>query len=99
MEGSRNIVGSHVMRIRNQKGWSQADLAAACQRLGWDISRGVVARIEGGVRWVCDSELLHLAEILAVPVPELFPPEHRHLFRLVEKSGSSAEGQPKHRKA
>lgn len=68
------------MRIRVQKGWSQSELAAACQRLGWDVSRGVIARIEGKVRWVADSELLSLARALSVLVPDLFPANKRHLF-------------------
>jgi transcriptional regulator with XRE-family HTH domain len=80
MEDPRNIVGPQIMRIRTKIGWSQSDFAAACQRSGWDVSRGVIARIEGGVRWVADAELLHLARVLSVPVPELFPPSERHLF-------------------
>jgi len=80
MEDPRNIVAPQVIRLRTERGWSQSDFAAACQRIGWDVSRGVIARIEGGVRWVADAELLQLARVLAVPVPELFPPRDRHLF-------------------
>ena len=80
MEDPRNIVGPQVMRLRTQKGWSQSDFAAACQRIGWDVSRGVIARIEGGIRWVADAEVLQLARVLSVSVPELFPQNDRHLF-------------------
>lgn len=80
MKDERNIVGPQVMRIRNQKGWSQEYFAAACQRAGWDVSRGVVARIEGGVRWVADFELLELARVLAVSVPELYPANKQRYF-------------------
>ena len=73
MDASRNIVGPQVMQLRNGRGWSQAKFASVCQLRGWDVSRGVVARIEGGVRWVADFELLELAGALEVPVPDLFP--------------------------
>lgn len=80
MDAPRNIVGRQVMLIRNERGWSQEKLAAVCQIKGWDISRGVVARIEGGVRWVADFEVLKLASALRVPVPELYPKRNRGAF-------------------
>lgn len=80
MEASRNIVGPQVAAIRDQLGWSQSKLAAVCQLQGWDISRGVIARIEGQVKWVCDTELLELAKALRVSVPELFPKKHQRAF-------------------
>jgi transcriptional regulator with XRE-family HTH domain len=80
MEAPRNIVGPQVMRLRNTRGWSQEQMAAACQLKGWDVSRGVIARIEGGVRWVADFELLELAAILQVPVPDLYPADKRDAF-------------------
>ena len=81
METPRNIVGPQVMQLRNRKDWSQEKLASACQIQGWDISRGVVARIEGGVRWVADFELLELAGALKVPVQDLYPKKNRSSFK------------------
>jgi transcriptional regulator with XRE-family HTH domain len=81
MDASRNIVGPQVMQLRNGRGWSQDKFASVCQLRGWDVSRGVVARIEGGVRWVADFELLELAGALEVPVPDLFPEKNRAAFR------------------
>lgn len=80
MGAPRNIVGPQVMRIRSGKNMSQADLAAACQLRGWDVSRGVIARIEGRVRWVADSELIKLAHALKVPVSALFPLRLQRFF-------------------
>lgn len=80
MEAPRNIVGPQVMRIRSTKGMSQNDLAVACQLAGWDVSRGVIARIEGGVRWIADFELIELAKALKVPIPELYPPDAKSYF-------------------
>ncbi len=69
----KNIVGAQVRKLRDQRGWSQAEFAAKCQRNGWDISRGIVAGIEGRVRWVGDCELVLLARALGVPVTDLLP--------------------------
>lgn len=81
MDAPRNIVGPQVSHLRNERGWSQAKLASVCQLNGWDISRGVVARIEGGVRWVADFEVLDLAKALRVSVPALYPRRNRNAFR------------------
>lgn len=80
MDAPRNIVGPQIAALRNQLGWSQSKLAAVCQLGGWDVSRGVIARVEGQVKWVCDTELLHLAKALKVGVPELFPRSDRKFF-------------------
>ena len=71
MDASRNIVGPQIMQLRNERGWSQEKFASVCQLRGWDVSRGVVARIESGIRWVADFELLKLADALKVAVPDL----------------------------
>lgn len=73
MPRPKNIVGPHVRRRRDQLGWSQSALAAKCQVAGWDISRGIVAAIEGRVRWVGDFELVMLARVLHVSPMELLP--------------------------
>jgi len=66
-------VGKQVGLIRKSLGWNQEQLAARCGVLGWDISRGTLAKIEAQVRKVTDTELLLLAKALKVPVGELFP--------------------------
>ena len=52
---------------------SQSELAARCQRSGWDVSRSVIAAIEGRVRWVADFEVLILGKILEIPPASLLP--------------------------
>jgi DNA-binding transcriptional regulator YiaG len=69
----KNIVGPQVSRLRSQMGLSQAAFAAKCQRKGWDISRGVVAAIEGQVRCVTDAEFVLLAQMLGAPLEALLP--------------------------
>jgi transcriptional regulator with XRE-family HTH domain len=72
MAARKNVTGEYVRRIRFQSGLSQAELAARCQRQGWDIDRFTIARIEAGSRWVGDSEVLELAKALRVPLLRLF---------------------------
>lgn len=68
-----NIIGKQVSRLRNQQGLSQDQLSAKYQRVGLDISRGTLAKIEAGIRCVSDQEILLLAKALEVSVAELFP--------------------------
>ena len=68
-----NVTGKQVSRLRNQLGLSQDQLSAKCQRVGLDISRGTLAKIEAGIRCVSDGEALLLAQALGVGVSELFP--------------------------
>ena len=43
----------------------------------WDISRGVIAAIEGGVRCVTDTEFVNLARALNIPLEALLPDKVR----------------------
>lgn len=72
-----NVTGKQVSRLRNQLGLSQDQLSAKCQRVGLDISRGTLAKIEAGIRCVSDGEALLLAQALGVGVSELFPKAKR----------------------
>lgn len=72
MSNRKNVVGPYVRRLRNQADLSQEELAARCQRQGWDIDRFTIARIEGGSRWVGDFELLELGKALRVSLLRLF---------------------------
>jgi len=62
-----------MRRQRVALGWSQANLAARCQLAGWDVSRGIIAAIEGRVRWVGDFEALVIARVLRTSLVSLFP--------------------------
>ena len=68
-----NIVGTQIRRLRCERGLSQPALAAKCQRLGWDVGRDIIARIEAQIRLVTDSELVFLARSLGVSMDALFP--------------------------
>ena len=62
-----------MRRHRVALGWSQNDFAIRCQLAGWDVSRGIVAAIEGRVRWVGDFEVMVLAHVLRTSIISLFP--------------------------
>ncbi len=61
---SQNLIGDRVRKLRETKNLTQDGLAGACQRLGWDVSRVTVAKIETGVRAVNDGEIVILAAVL-----------------------------------
>ena len=68
-----NIIGKQVSRLRNGLNISQEQLSARCQRVGLDISRGTLAKIESCVRCVSDQEAFLLGQALGVSVSDLFP--------------------------
>ena len=73
--GKKNVVGEQVRRLRSAKDWSQGTLAARCQLVGWDVSRGTLSKIEAGLRRVTDAEVFALAKVLGVQLADLFPAE------------------------
>ena len=73
MAPRRNIIGPQLRKLRYAAEMSQPELAAKCQRFGWDIERDTIAKIESGTRWVADAELVVLAKVLGVEINALFP--------------------------
>ena len=69
----RNVVGLEIRRLREEKGWSQADFARELQLAGWDVERTVLTKIELRRRCVTDYELLLLAKILKVTLNDFVP--------------------------
>ena len=73
MEHPLNIIGPRVRALREAAGLTQDQLAARCQRLGLDITRGTLAKVEASVRSVSDHEIPFIARALSVPLNALFP--------------------------
>ena len=74
MTGEQNIVGPQIRKIRYAKGWTQDMLAAKLATVAkWDISRGMLSKIEAGLRCVTDAELLCFSKVLKVEIRELYP--------------------------
>lgn len=80
MKDSQNLVGPQVRRLRNQRGWSQDQLAAQLNLTGWDISRATLSKIEAQLRCVTDGELLYLARALKVDMAALIPADVARRF-------------------
>lgn len=69
------IVARRLQGHRNEAGLTQADLAAAMQRCGFNNwTRVTVAETEGGSRKVSLDELLALAGLYSVPMIEFLVP-------------------------
>jgi hypothetical protein len=67
-------------------------LAARCEVLGWELSRGTLAKIEARVRCITDQELATLALALRINILDLYPKDtatalKRHLAADMEKKG------------
>ena len=71
MKKLRNLIGPKLRKLRSQKNLSQSELAARCQRIGWDVSRDMIAAMEGQVRCVTEIELVGLAIAFQVSATEL----------------------------
>src|SRR6266436_3952500 len=68
-----NVIGPHVRKLRDSKGWSQAALARKLQLLGWSLTRHSIAKLELQIRRVSDCELMFFARVLGVAPSDLFP--------------------------
>ena len=80
---NQNIVGPALLKLRNQKGWSQEQAAARAQCAGLNISRQMLANLETGRRGVSDLRLANLAKLYRCTFDELFP-EQYHAAKKVE---------------
>jgi len=62
----KNIVGRRVAEARKSRSprLTQEDLSGKLARLGIQVDRAAVAKIENGHRYVLDYELKALAEVL-----------------------------------
>ena len=95
MEHALNVVGPQLRLLRAVAGLTQDQLAARCQRLGLDITRGTLAKMETSVRSVSDHEIPFLARALKVPLAELFPPKLVALKRKVRNPSGAYRRPPK----
>jgi transcriptional regulator with XRE-family HTH domain len=67
----QNIFGPVIRELRDKKGMSQAQLVAKLNVMGWDLSRGTLAKIEAQIRCVADYEIPILAAGVGVAPSEL----------------------------
>ena len=70
-DGKNNLCGPRVTVLRKERKWSQRMLADKLQLAGLDLDKNAIQRIEAGLRFVTDIELLALSRVLEVPLPDL----------------------------
>jgi transcriptional regulator with XRE-family HTH domain len=58
--------------MRNQQGWSQAELAAKLQIKGWDCTRSWLAKIEARQVAVKDFELLYFRAVFGNALEDFY---------------------------
>ena len=68
----KNIVGIRIKAARKAAEFSQMRLAAEMQLLGIKIDRSTIAKLESGKRPATDIEIVAIAKILKVSIPQLF---------------------------
>jgi transcriptional regulator with XRE-family HTH domain len=71
MAEMQNIVGPVIRELRDKRKMSQAQLVAKLNLMGWDLSRGTLAKIEAQIRCVADYEIPILAAGVGVTPSEL----------------------------
>lgn len=81
-----NVVGNNVRRLRYGLDLTQDMFAARCGVIGWNLSRGTLAKIEAGLRCVTDAELWVLARALRCPVEKLYPDKPADIFEVVTRN-------------
>ena len=67
-----NRVGPKINELRQAKNWTQEQLAAKCNLIGFNLSQGTLAKIESKTRKVSDFEVELLAKVLQLDVSILF---------------------------
>lgn len=67
-----NVTGPKIRQLRETLGMTQDQLAARCQVLGLDLTRGTLAKIETQIRAVSDHELPFIARALKTSIDALF---------------------------
>ncbi len=89
MEQPRNIAGAEIRRLRDAKGISQQALASRVALMGYNLTRGTLAKIEAGIRSISDIELFLISHALNMETDRLRP---KDFFQKIKKG----EFQPFH---
>lgn len=70
--GSYNVIGSKIKRIRKLNNISQDQLCARLQVLGYNINRSDISKIENGKKFVADFEVYGFSKALKVTLEYLY---------------------------
>ncbi len=64
-------IGGNIRRLREAVNITQAELAARMQTAGCDLTRGTIAKIETGRRYIYPDEMILLKDILGASYDEI----------------------------
>ncbi len=70
-DGTNNLCGKTIARLRAEKKISQRELADRMQLVGIDIDKNAIQRIESGKRFITDIEIVAFAKVFEVSVQQL----------------------------
>lgn len=90
---NHNIIGSQVKSLREERRWTQQNLADRLQSAGLDTSCSSLAKIEARLIGVNDYELFYFACVFNVSLYRLFPPIHQNDPELHDKLARLMNGQ------
>lgn len=75
MSEKKNLIGPRVRELREEKEWTQEQLASELGQRGWTCTAGDIAEIESQRTVVSDAQFLMLGFLLGVEHTDLFPPD------------------------
>ena len=64
-------IGSNIRKLREAANITQAELATRMQTAGCDLTRGTIAKIETGLRYIYPDEMILLKDILGASYDEI----------------------------
>lgn len=70
-DGRKNLIGSQLVRLRENYSLSQRDLAHKLQLAGYNLDKNVITRIENYQRFVTDIELKGICEVFHISLDDL----------------------------
>lgn len=71
VDNKNNVCGRNIALFRKEIGISQRGLADRLQLIGLDVDKNAIQRIESGLRFVTDIELIALSKALNKTFEEL----------------------------
>ena len=69
----KNLAGQQIRKFRTNRRWTQVKLARKLHKLGFHITRSMIANIETQRRSIPDRQLACFAEALRIPLQSLLP--------------------------
>ena len=79
-DGTNNLCGKRIAKLRKEKGLSQRKLATRMQLSGFDVDHYFIRRVENGERFVTDIDLVIFAKALEVSISEMLSTEDVELI-------------------